>query len=352
VPRDCEVAVVGAGIMGLATAHALRSAGRDLLVLEQFEQGHRHGSSHGATRIFRLAYPEPGWVRLAQESLAGWRALEAESGEELLALVGLVELVRKLEESSREALVVRGVECRELSPRELERGLGVRSPPGFTALLQPDAGIVYAQRAHRAFGANVPIEEHAPALRLKPAGGDVRVETADGALTAGAVVVTAGAWARPLLATAGIDLDVQPTRETVAYFHLEDSGIPPAVAEFQTEARRHAFYALHDPVHGLKAGLNGSGSPADPDDEGKPDPAIVERVAEWVAARFPHAAAVPVRGETCLYTNTSDETFVLERHGRVVVGSACSGHGFKFAPVVGRRLARLAVEALADLTRA
>jgi sarcosine oxidase len=107
---DVDIVVVGAGVvMGLATAHALRAAGRDVLVLERFRQGHRHGSSHGATRIFRLAYPEPRWVRLAQEALAGWRALEAESGAELLSLVGLVELVRDVSESSREALASLGV---------------------------------------------------------------------------------------------------------------------------------------------------------------------------------------------------------------------------------------------------
>jgi sarcosine oxidase len=346
VPADCEVAVVGGGIMGLATAHVLRGAGRDVLVLEQFERGHTHGSSHGATRIFRLAYPELDWVRLAQESLAGWRALEAESGEELLVLAGLVELVRSLEESSHEALMACGIDCRELSPRELERDFGVRSPSGFTALFQPDAGIVYAERAHRAFGARVPIEEHAQVLRLEPARGGVRAETPGGSLTADAVVVTAGAWARQLLATAGTDLDVQPTRETVAYFHLEDSSIPPAVAEFQTDARRHAFYALHDPLHGLKAGLNGSGPPADPDTHEGPDPAVVALVAEWVSERFPLAHRSPAHAETCLYTNTRDDSFVLERHDRIVVGSACSGHAFKFAPVVGERLAALASEAL------
>jgi sarcosine oxidase len=343
---DVDIVVVGAGVMGLATAHALRAAGRDVLVLERFRQGHRHGSSHGATRIFRLAYPEPRWVRLAQEALAGWRALEAESGAELLSLVGLVELVRDVSESSREALASLGVPSRELSLQALEDEFGIRAPRGFAALFQPDAGIVQAERARAAFATGVPVREGVRVLALEPGRGGVRLETDVGLLGAGAVVVTAGAWARPLLAAAGVDLEVQPTRETVAYFRLEASGIPPAVAELQTETRRHAFYALHDPVHGLKAGLNGSGPPADPDLEVGPDSAIIERVAEWVAARVPHAAA-PVRAATGLYTNTADETFVLKRHGRLVVGSACSGHGFKFAPVVGRRLARLAVEALA-----
>jgi len=101
------------------------------------------------------------------------------------------------------------------------------------------------------------------------------------------------------------------------------------------------MYSLHDPVHGLKAGAHHAGPEADPDTEATPDPAIVERISSWVRERFPGVDPDPVDAQTCLYTTTADERFILERRGRVVVGSACSGHGFKFAPAVGRRLAAL-----------
>jgi sarcosine oxidase len=344
--RDAEVVVVGAGIAGLATAHALAGAGRDVVVLEQFELGHSRGSSHGATRIFRLAYPEPRWVRFAQEALAGWRELEEESRKELVSLVGLVELVRDLAESSQHALASCGVACKVLDPSEAERRFGLRVPDGFAALLQPDAGIVYTERAHVAFGTGLSVHEGTRVTGIHADEDRVQLDTTDGSLEAEAVVVTAGAWARSLLETAGIELDVHPTRETVAYFRLASPPFLPAVAEFQTDARRHAYYALADPVHGLKAGLNGSGMSTNPDVEADPDSAIVEQIAAWVADRFPVESVEPVHAETCLYTNTSDESFVLERHGRVIVGSACSGHAFKFMPVVGRRLASLALEVL------
>jgi len=93
----------------------------------------------------------------------------------------------------------------------------------------------------------------------------------------------------------------------------------------------------------LKAGAHHAGATADPDDPGAPDRAIVERTAAWVAERFPGADPEPVEVDTCVYTTTPDHTFVLDRRGRAVVGSACSGHGFKFAPAVGRRLAALAL---------
>jgi sarcosine oxidase len=347
VKRDAEVVVVGGGIAGLATAHALAGQGRDVVVVERFRLRHARGSSHGATRIFRLAYPEPGWVRFAQEALLGWRDLEAESDAELVSLVGLIELVRDLSESSQQALASCGVESRVLDAAEAESTFQLSVPDGFVALLQPDAGFVYAERALTAFAAGIAVGEEVQVMAIEQRDDAVRLHTSDADVDAAAVVVTAGSWARPLLGTADIALDVEPTRETVAYFELPTTEISPAVAEFQTDARRHAFYAVHDPEHGLKAGLNGSGRTTDPDREEGPDEAIVEQIADWVAARFPGSPGEPVHSETCLYTNTADEDFVLARHGRVVVGSACSGHGFKFAPAVGRRLARLAVEALA-----
>ena len=103
------------------------------------------------------------------------------------------------------------------------------------------------------------------------------------------------------------------------------------------------MYALYDPVYGLKAGAHHVGHEADPDSSEAADPQLVERIVDWVQARLPDIDPEPAAVETCLYTNTADESFVLERRGRVVVGSACSGHGFKFAPVVGRRLAELAL---------
>jgi sarcosine oxidase len=103
------------------------------------------------------------------------------------------------------------------------------------------------------------------------------------------------------------------------------------------------MYALHDPLHGLKAGAHHAGRATDPNVEEPADPELVERIVAWVRERFPEVDPEPVGAESCLYTSTDDESFVLERRGRVVIGSACSGHGFKFAPAVGRRLAALAL---------
>jgi sarcosine oxidase len=328
VAREPDVVVVGAGIMGLATAYELSRRGRDVLVLEQFRLGHTRGSSHGRSRIFRLAYPEAEWVRLAQESLAGWRSLEDETGITLLELNGLLEL----DPISTDALDECGVPWEPLDAAEIARRYPLTVPPETRAMLQPEAGIVYADRAHEAFLAAA--RERGTRLRE-----EARVTSLED-IDADVVVVTAGSWSKPLLARIGFELAVVPTRETVAYFRLAAGrSVPSVVARI---GQQHSFYALADPVYGLKAGYHRSGPPTDPDDEGVPDSEIVRLAADWASKRFPLAAAEPAAVETCLYTNTADERFVLQRRGRYVVGSPCSGHGFKFAPTIGSRLADLA----------
>jgi sarcosine oxidase len=329
-----EVVVVGAGIMGSATAHALARQRRDVLLVEQFEVGHDRGSSHGRSRIVRLAYPELEFVELAKEAFAGWRELERETGTELLELNGLLELVESTGQSSGPALDAAGATY-ELLDSESARGrwpVGV--PDGWTVLFQPEAGIVRADAAHRAF-VDLAVANGA---RLEE---NTRIRSLD-EIHAEAVVLTAGAWVGEFFP----DLPVRVTRETVAYFRRDGKPLP-SVVQLDPATRGHAMYSLHDPVHGLKAGAHHAGAEVSPDGPGgEPDAALVERISEWVARTYPDADPEPVGAETCLYTTTPDEHFILERRGKVVIGSPCSGHGFKFAPAIGNRLAALAADIL------
>ena len=120
----------------------------------------------------------------------------------------------------------------------------------------------------------------------------------------------------------------------------------PSVVQLDPQTRGHAMYSLHDPVYGLKAGAHHAGAAVPAGEQGDPDPVLVGRIADWVARTYPDANPDPVAAETCMYTTTADEHFILERRGRVVIGSPCSGHGFKFAPAIGNRLAALAADIL------
>ncbi len=159
------------------------------------------------------------------------------------------------------------------------------------------------------------------------------------------MVVTAGAWARDLLASIDIVLPVHITRETVSYFAAPPGAAIPSVVDWTGDP---PFFSLWDPTtNGLKAGWHHAGvAIEDPDVPGEVEPRIVDGLSAWVAARFPGVNPESIGAETCLYTTTADERFIFERHGRVVVGSPCSGHGFKFAPLSGKRIAALAEEAL------
>ena len=325
-----KVAVVGGGVMGLASARALAQRGDDVTVYEQFALGHNRGSSHGASRIFRLSYLEDKWIALAQRAYVLWRELERESGAQLLKLNGLLDA--EANTSARIAAFERhGVAYELLQPDQIAQrfSMAYDRPLVFST----DAGISLAAEALLAFEssarfAGAAIREH------------TRIESLDD-IDADVVVVTAGGWAPKLLAAAGIELPAKVTRESTAYFALPDERIVPSVIDELDVQEGRSFYALEAPGVGLKAGLHQSGAAADADQTADPDGHLLEIVSAWVTRRFPFVDARPVAAETCIYTTTSDDRFVLERHGRIVVASACSGHGFKFAPAIGELVAEL-----------
>jgi sarcosine oxidase len=341
--RQAEIVVVGAGVMGAATARALAAAGREVVLLERFRVGHRHGSSHGAARIFRLSYPDATYVGMMQAALPLWRLLEEETGETILTVTGGLDGGVGLDRNVA-AMEARGVAFEHIDGAEVAaRFPALAGERDESFLFQPDGGIVAADVAWRAFVSSAvahggELADETRVLAVRPGDDGVEVDTEEGGYLARVTVVTAGAWARDLLAPAGVPLAVRPTRETVAYFRIDESLPVPTLLEWADGFG----YALPNPGAGIKAGEHGIGPEIDPDVEGEPDEASVARLSAWIRRRYPAANPEPHLVETCLYTNTADESFILERRGRLVVGSPCSGHGFKFAPLIGERLAALA----------
>ena len=343
-----RVTIVGGGVMGCATAYALIQRGYAVTLVEQFDVGHKRGSSHGASRIFRFSYPDVRYVAMAMQALPLWRSLEREADEPLLVTTGGLDMGKDLHEHAV-ALRACGAPCELLSGTQASsRWPNLSLPENEQILYQGDAGIVLADRSVATFAAAFQkrggdLTERSRVLSLRPRAGSVDVATSNNSWKSECVIVTAGAWASSLLADIGIELATRPTRETVAYFDYHGPP-PPTLVEWGDPS----IYALPSPDHGIKVGEHVAGPTTDPDLEGEVSEESIDRLRSWVASRYPDASAEPTKAETCLYTNTPDEHFVLKRFGRIVVGSPCSGHGFKFAPLIGEQLADLAEQALAS----
>lgn len=345
--RAVDTVVIGAGAMGSATAWQLARAGRDVVLVEQFAQGHHHGSSHGGVRIFRHAYPDPHYVRLAARALPLWRDLEDAAGETLVELTGCFDHgpAREL------APIAAALGAVEIPHEWLEPDEAAERAPG----LRFDEAVLFHDRAGRCFA-----ERTVLALQrlVTEAGGDVRFDSparvrlvAGGAevdlpgetVRATTVVVTAGAWVERALS--GLDArirlpHVDVTQEQVVHFApLDETLAWPSFIHHAAPFR----YGLHTPGEGLKVGGHHEGHVTDVDTRTyELDAGRVAAIESYVATWIPGVDPTPLFGATCLYTTTGNEDFVLDRVGPIVIGSPCSGHGFKFTPLIGQLLAGLA----------
>lgn len=346
---DTEVVIIGAGAAGSSTAWHLARRGRAVVVLERFARGHAWGSSHGATRIFRVAYRESLYSRLAAEAIPMWRELERSSGETLLEQTGQLDhgFPTAIDEIER-TLRAGGWAFDRLTPAE-----GRERWPGMdfdeTVIYSPDGGRVFADRTIEALlrlaegsGAHLRFEE--PAVAIEPVGGGVRVITTHGEITARIAVVSAGGWLPQVtgLAAFGVRLpQLQITAQAPVHFGIRPGfAFPSFVHHVGSDAVHHAFaygaYGLESPGEGVKVGID---SMDVIDDLGArtlevPDQAI-EIAADYAHRWLPGADTDIATAVSCLFTMTDDSHFILDRRGPVVVMSPCSGHGFKFTPILG-----------------
>lgn len=347
---DCIV--IGGGAMGTATALELARRDRETLLLERFTFGHANGSSGGPTRIFRFAYHREGYVRLAVRARDAWRDLETDTGEELLRVTGGIDLGPAALERA-DLLDAVGLPVERLRAAEAaERWPALSLPADADVVFQPGGGVLRAgptvvAQARLAAEAGATLLDETVVTTIAPDDDTVEVSSVSGdRYVAPVAVVAAGAWAGPLLAEAGIDVPLRPNLEQSTYFEFGQERTAPTVIDWFADARQPP-YLVPDPwePRAFKVGLHMAGPPTDPDDRTfDPDPIRVRRAIEYVAAHVPEAHATG-RTDTCLYTITPDEDFVLDRVGPIVVASPCSGHGFKFAPLFGTALADLATGA-------
>lgn len=356
--RVFDVIVVGVGGMGSAAVYHLARRGERVLGLERFDIPHAMGSSHGVTRIIRLAYYEhPSYVPLLRRAYALWRDLQEAAGESLLYITGGVDAGpdgSAIFEGSRRSCELHRLPHEILTSAELrERFPAYQLPPETRAVFQPDAGFVLPERcivahveAAQALGAEVHGRERVLAWESRPGG--VRVETDRGVYEAGRLVLSAGAWAgslEPTLASLAV-----PERQVLAWFQPTAAALfrPSRFPVFVLAVDEGHFYGL--PVFGVpgfKVGrfhhLREQVAPDLIDREAHPRD---EDLLRGFARRyFPEGAGPTMALKVCMFTNSPDEHFIIDVHPRdprVVIAAGFSGHGFKFCSVVGEILADLA----------
>ncbi|MBR8640437.1 FAD-dependent oxidoreductase [Streptomyces tuirus] len=350
---EVDVVVVGAGLTGAATAWALSRAGRSVVLFDAYDFGHDKGSSHGTSRIFRRVYPDALYVGMTGRALESWRKLEADSGAGLLQVRGGID-----HGSRRDPRALAAVAAEQhlahalLSPAEAQErwpGMVFDGP----VLFQPDAGVVNADASVMAFldvarrnGARLVAGTRVEAIEV---GYDHVLVHAGEPVRARRVVLAAGGWLPELLATCDLPIPLPPvqvTQQQVFHFRQRDPG---AVFPVLVHKDRHQIFGLPSgsdggPEPAMKIARHDGGAPTTAGTRsGQIDAAGRRLIMDYVGTWLPGLDPEPVAESTCLYTMTEDDDFILDREGPVVVASPCSGHGAKFAPLLGEMIMDLAL---------
>ena len=352
-----DVIVAGVGGMGSAATFHLASRGLRVLALEKHALGHGYGSSHGVTRIIRLAYFEhPSYVPLLHRAFTLWRELERGLDEPLLHVTGSLDVGREgsgVFDGSLRSCRAHGLAHETLDARALRaRFPGWRPEPHMMAVHQPDGGFLGPERcmvthAERATALGATIREHEPVLEWKAGRGMVTVRTNRATYDAGQLVLAAGPWMGALAPE--LRARLVPERQVVGWFDIAEPSrfAPRAFPVFVLDADEGRYYGFPEyGVPGFKIGkYHHRHEVVDPDTVDRVcHPADEATLRAAVSRYFPAANGALRSASTCMFTNTPDEHFIIDRAAsapEVLLVSPCSGHGFKFCSVIGEICADL-----------
>jgi monomeric sarcosine oxidase len=357
--EQVDFVVVGLGALGSATAYQLAKRGAGVVGLERFSLGHDRGASHDTSRILRHSYHTPGYVELTFDAYRDWAALEADSGEHLVTMVGGLDLFPQ-QAAIPIADYVDSMTAGGVNFSLLDRDAVVRRwpqfslPPGTVGLFQERASIVPAGRGTAVMQAMATrygalLRDRSPVSGLTDLGSrGVEVRAGDAVYHCRRVVVCADAWTNDVIADLDRRVPLTVTLEQVTYFQPDEPGqFVPGRLPLWIWMDDPSFYGF--PCYGeptVKAAQDCGGAEVSGDERPfEPDAQRLALLAEFMDRTLPGSGA-PVRSKTCLYTLTPDRDFVLgpvPGHDAVLVGMGAA-HGFKFAPTIGRLLADLAVE--------
>ncbi len=336
-----EFAVIGAGLLGLSAAWALTRRGYEVMVFDQAPIGSSGGGSFGACRIFRLGYEHSSHVKLAIQARDNWTELEEIGGGRLLFPTPQLTFGPQMHQV-RAALEEAG------APGELLRAdAAAERFPGFAAegdvLYEPASAVTLAGRSLEVLARLIGFSgDPVPVTAIADRGDRVVVSTTQGEIAADRLIVCAGPWTRRLVATAGIAMPGWASMEQVAYL-TPASALTPAMPIFVHYGGEFPYGLPVPGTEQYKIGIHFGGPPVDPQRQDHGVHAGLIAQIERAARRFlPAFDPNPVAVERCIYDNSPDTDFIIDRVGNIVIGSGTSGHGFKFGPLIGEWLAVLA----------
>jgi len=352
---DFDVIVVGLGAMGSATSYQLARRGARVLGLDAFAPGHLFGSSHGETRIIRMAYFEhPDYVPLLRRAYALWKQAEVDSGTDLLRITGGLfagpadgDIVAGSLRSAR----AHGLSHSLLDAQQIRKLFPVFEPGDDDAALYEDAaGVLFPERciaAHLALAEQLgaTLRHNTPVQSIGEAHGEVYVRVQNETHAAASVVVTLGAWVGKLLP----DVPVTPERIPLMWFEptanheqFELGRFPICI--WQSPDLGDYYLTPHVEIPGVKIGKHHSNDSCDPATVDRTTTPADERpLRAFLERHIPSLAGPITTTRVCMYENSPDLHFLVERRGGLVIGAGFSGHGFKFASVIGEILADLAM---------
>lgn len=356
-----DVIVLGLGAMGTATCLALAKKGARVLGTEQFQIGHNLGSSHGETRIIRRAYFEHAdYIPLLNRSYSLWKEIESKASETLFTQNGLITYADPktsvVYQGTRSSAQKHNIPIQMWTTAEAQAKFPqFKAAPHHEALFEPDAGFLYAEKcvrqmAAQATQAGAHLLENHKVLSYVPTAGGVSVKTQKNIFQAGKLIITGGGWAKQLLQDLRIPISL---RRMILYWYDATDAYSidhqtPCFA-FHTEKDFYYGFPMIDQKT-VKVAAHFAHEPiSDPKEKATPAPNVQHRsdLENWIRSSLPGVSTTLKRFESCIYTMTPDEHFILDQHPahpQICFGAGFSGHGFKFASVIGEILSELSLE--------
>ena len=360
-----DVVVVGAGGVGSAAAYYLSKAGKKVLLLEQFELDHQNGSSYGYSRVIRYTYNNPIYIDLMRDAYPLWFALQEEAGEQLYVKTGGLDFgfpEQDTFQALKASMDAAGLDYEHLDKTDIaQRYPQFALEDGMEGLFQSEAGLLRTSRcvlAHTRLAQErgAVVKDQTKVVKITPTEQGVEVHTDMEVYGCDRIVLTAGSWAKGLLADQGIDLPLKIMPCQLGFYapnkpaDFVPGKFPVFFAHMNGNYGEMPYGIPHeDPSIGIKLttfyGWDTVEKPSDVDYT--PSQAWTERIQAWAKQYIPDAAGPLMSTRRCLYTLTPEKHFIVDQHPghpQVVIGAGFSGHGFKFTTLMGKMLADLAVD--------